>query len=209
MTGSTSRKTVFQTNKKSSRRRKGRCDFLSKWDTILYRLFDTFPSFPTSPRTPVRVRFCGLCWHSLLFIDRDLRIPRFMEDYTSWLRSTGFSWVSETPRMAVRRSVALGARTTELRTDPFHSVGIDHIQHPGYIICCCMLDSCALICRPGVFCKFNNFLKRQCCLHFLFLCILHHCYCTTWSWSRVLVSLALQRSPTGFPSHLSLSSHTV
>lgn len=69
------------------------------------------------PGSKVPVRFCRLCWHSLLFIDRDLRIPRFMEDYTSWLRSTGFSRVSETPRMAVRRSVALGARTTEFRTE--------------------------------------------------------------------------------------------
>ncbi|CAP99836.1 Pc22g25480 [Penicillium rubens Wisconsin 54-1255] len=65
---------------------KGRCDYHSEWHTIRSRLFDTFLRFRLRlPGSRVPVRFCRLCWHSLLFIDRDLRIPmKFMEDYTGF-----------------------------------------------------------------------------------------------------------------------------
>jgi hypothetical protein len=86
LTGST--KTDFQ-NKKSSPpavARAGATSFpngtpFDPVSSILSFVFD----FASDPGSRVPVRFCGLCWHSLLFIDRDLRIPmKFMEDYTGF-----------------------------------------------------------------------------------------------------------------------------
>lgn len=184
------------------------------------RYFPSFSDFASD--TPVReclwdsVGCAGTACFSLIAIWEYRGIWRIIQIGFGQLDLLGCpghpGWQSGDQWLSVQEPRNFGPRCAweVIAIGPFYSVGIDHIQHTEYIICCCMLGSCAsMICRPGLSCEFNNFLKRQCCLHFLFLCILHHCHCTTWSWSRVLVSLALQRSPTGFQSHLSVSNHIV
>lgn len=135
--------------------------------------------------------------HGLLFIDRDLRISRYMEDYTNCLRSTGFFLGARDTSLEISGSRCKnhgapdrGAlRKSSQLAHSFHSVGI---------VACWILAP--WFTDPGSLASSTTSLSGKCCLHFPFLCILH-CYCTPWSWSRVLVSLALQRSPTGFSSH--------